>query len=257
MTRARALIFLLCVLLCLRGRAMADVSQNAKIVLDEANHLVFEDVGRVEGPGGGIIAGQSVRLHVTRDNKQYEVDLSSDTISSEMNEIRYVDRDRIWMVAREGHLWNKAVLFDLDKRKVVASYVGGMFTLSPGAGKIAYIRENARQRTTAVFVGYTMVYPVVETGYVRQNYDFEAPWKLDGTSYREAFKKADLISSRVTGDLAWTTSSTLSFKVQESSAGTEQARSAAFTITGITGAEDEISTATVRVKRAELAVLPQ
>lgn len=183
------------------------LSQNDKVSLDDSNYLIFQDIGRVTThdeatSATNVSIGKFVRLRVHRDGQDYDVDLLNespnekdrrpDLISSQVKEIRYRDRDHVWLIAREGPLADSAMLLNIVTKKPELSFYGQTFRLSPDASMIAhtdcYPSRDRSQECVIVFVNDAMVFPLVRTFALRaglrdQSPDPETPQGVDLYKY--------------------------------------------------------------------------
>jgi hypothetical protein len=183
------------------------LSQNDKVSLDDSNYLIFQDIGRVTTHDEatsttGITVGKFVRLRVHRDGQDSNVDLLNespnqkdrrpDLISSEVKEIRYRDRDRVWLIAREGPLADSAMLLNIVTKKAELRFLGTRFRLSPDASMVAYtdiyLSRDPSQERVIVFVNDAMAFPLVKTfslkaGVRDQSPDPETPAGVDLYKY--------------------------------------------------------------------------
>lgn len=192
--------------------------QNEKIVFDKTNFLVFEDVGRKETEHS-ISFGQKILLHATRDDKAVDYDLGvlrvekRVPLSTQVMEIRYRDKDRIWIIARLGHRLDGAVLYNLATKKPDWMVSGKFFSLSPDAVHLAYTFPWDRyQNCPAVFVNTVMVYPKVEPGFTRST-ELDSHQKEDGTGF-EKFIPRDSLEMAVASEIKWLGKGELEFAVR-------------------------------------------
>lgn len=172
------------------------VKQNAKIVFDKENYLIFEDVGRVESDNN-IAFGKMIVLHVMREGKKTDLDLgalnlqSNTPLSTEVNQIQYRDKDRVWILSRLGHILDGAILFNLATKKVDWKRAAIHLTLSPDARHLAYAFSVDRQMDCPmIFVNTVMVYPKVIPGFTRQSQTgLGDPIKEDGSESYQSLSK--------------------------------------------------------------------
>ena len=157
--------FLVVCALAIPCHASAFLSQDAKIVFDERNYVVFEDVGRVTRDGG-FTAGSAVRLHVTRDGQSKTVEPAG--IASQVDHIHYADKDHVWITARLGHMGYGVALVNLASGTTELSYsgLGESFAFSPDGKRVAYLQyaHPKKSQGVEVYVNDLMVFPIVKVG---------------------------------------------------------------------------------------------
>lgn len=205
-------------------RSPGFIGQNAKVSFDEANYLVFEDVGRIEDFTSGVLDhirfGAFIRLHVCRDGNKYDIDLvdpaySKDDvryplISPQARQIRYKNKEEIWIISRGGHRGDQAILYDLAKKRTLYDVGGARFSLSPDADKIAYCCAANSDLQIVVFVNDMMVYPV--KGIFKWS-PGNAPRTEKGVLWSDYVKDAP--DSWIEGAIVWKDSNTIQFTMLE------------------------------------------
>lgn len=187
--------------------------QNTKITFDNENYLIFEDVGRIQRENS-MTGGKYVLLHITRGNSKYDVALVNtkydlnDTrysiISSQVEYIKYRDKDSIWVISRQGHNGDRALLYDIVNKQPIRSYGGYSFKLSPDARQIAYYRRLNNNRNTLVFIGDVLVYPKISPVAAFKN--------KEGAI--QSFVK-DSVPSEDESSIEWKNNNELEFRVKE------------------------------------------
>jgi len=202
------------------------VQQGAKVSFNDCNYIVLEDVGRITRTNlltsatEGMTFGKFIRLHVCRDEHRYDVDPvnpaydKDDTryplISPQVREIRYRNKDAIWIISRQGHRGDSAILFDIVKGKVLLHYSGVGFCLSPDGQKIAFYHDANHDFQIIAFVNDVMVYPF------KESFDWpprNPPRTKAGVLYDEFVKEAP--DSAIETPIIWKDQDTIQFTVRE------------------------------------------
>lgn len=197
------LLFLLFSLSLTPCRAAGFLEQGAKVSFDDKNFLVFEDVGR-SSYGGGFTAGSGVRLHVTRDGQSKTINLPEDSgVTSQVEEIRYTGKDRVWITSRLGRMAYGVALINLASGGVERHYAGaaGSFTFSPDGERVAYYNypDPRRSECVEVYVNDLMIYPRVVLGIPDDRFDEERAKLSKGAASR----------------LRWLNAGTLTFLIRQ------------------------------------------
>jgi hypothetical protein len=164
--------------------------------------------------------GPTIRLTGERRGRPFQFDVTTDSPSGpmpvrpEVQEIRYMDENRVWLVVRLGHRLDAALLFDLDQGRTLRAYRGIDFTVSPGAQHIAFEYPGVASR--AVFLDDAMVFPTAEGGV---NHAPQAPEDPPGPRLSDGRSVLDLAShvatAEVIGPLRWSQGGVLEFMVRE------------------------------------------
>lgn len=239
------------------------VDQGDVITYDEANQLVFEDVGRVtyRSANGqiGFTHGKFVRLHVTRDGKSYDLDLVNDkgegTTLTSLDFIKYRDKSHIWLAYYLKKLGTGVDLVSLETGKFVSGYVGYDVRLSPKADKVSYyIQVQHRDRKSdrvAVFVDGCMVYPKVLNDVILRpemvTQDDDDPRPPTGQSLKSLVR--GLPKSKVS-EMEWVDNETLSLVIDESVNDTTKTQSVKYVISGLSTKAYALDPDRIRVKKA-------
>lgn len=224
--------------------AVAFLPQNTKITFDTTNTLIFEDVGRHDG-----FSGDHILLHVTRDGKPLDINLagimknSSVPLAHQVEEIRYRDRDRIWIISRLGHRLNGVVLFNIMTQKVEWQRDGVDFSLSPDARHVAYSYPMAGwYECPAVFVNTVMVYPKFVSGFTGPG-RLGGPEKEDGTHARNFLPPKNNLMT-LASEIKWLSNGSIQFNMRPCENNTSTTSSQTICVTGL---EDLKKTESIKV----------
>jgi hypothetical protein len=147
------------------------IHQHERFIFDEANVVVFEDIGR-RSFEKGYVMGNQVRLNIKLDDEWSEWDLipaddrNKYPISPDAISIQYRDRTHIWMLSRLGDGLNGAVFLDLEKQVIERGYAGQLFMISPDSQHVAYCYPTGQLNMyTNLFLDGIMVYPQTRSGF--------------------------------------------------------------------------------------------
>ena len=246
------------------------LNQNEKIVFDDANYLLFEDVGRIthtdeNGNIAGRTAGKYVRLHICRDGKEYDINLTNPKYSEqnyptyllimpEVKEIKYRDKDNVWIISRVGHLSDGALLFNIVTQKVESSYTGapGSFDLSPDASTIAYyyyfMDDRHGRHHIAVFVNGVMIYPTIMGGFYFRFWEgFIGPRTKEGVPFNEITKSYP--TSDIETPIVWKSADTVEFAVKENVDKTSETQSLKYIVSGLSSQDTSITLENIHVQK--------
>jgi len=200
------------------------IEQNAKVSFDEANYQIFEDIGRIDHFSSGILNGTTfgsfIRLHVCRDGNKYDIDLvdpiyNKDDIRYPLikpmaKEIRYKNKQEIWLISRQGHRGDSAILYDIAKKRILLDYGGIRFSLSPGADRIAFWNRANYDLQMVVCVNDLIVYPV--KGVLKWSRG-NPPRTESGVLWSEYVRDAP--DSAIESPILWKDSHTIQFTISE------------------------------------------
>lgn len=85
-----------------------------------------------------------------------------------VNEIRFKDKDDIWIVSRLGHRLDGCVLLNLTDKEIKEKYRGNSFSVSSDGTNIAYSYPDGRE-LDSVFINDYMAYPVTNVHYSKSD----------------------------------------------------------------------------------------
>lgn len=112
------------------------------------------------------IEGGKYKLHIMRDGKALATDLNleeADSRAGGIVAVRYVDKDRIWIVRRMERMMEKAWLINLAEERVEAIYAGiGMKFSQDGRHLLYEYPAKWFWLEAGVFMDGLMLYPRVE-----------------------------------------------------------------------------------------------
>jgi hypothetical protein len=225
------------------------VAQNAKIEFDRSNYLVFEDVERITSETG-VRFGKYVVLHAVRDGNKDDIDLRDILSTTQVETIKYVDKAKVWIIYRRGHLLDGALLLDLASKRALHKYDGNYFSLSPDGKNIAYFRTYDKDSSTKVylvFINDTMVYPALQDGVVWSV--MSQPQTPDGRSLGDKFSRIE--QSEPLTRLIWKNAKDLEFTIAEKTPDTTSTQPVAFLVSGTSapGSSDMKVTTITRTPR--------
>ena len=178
-----------------------------KISFDENNVVTPEE-----------LADSEVRLGILRDGSPsqpvvFRIPSPWNRISSQVAQIAYSDKDKVWIVFRQRGKWGNAVKFDLNTRAFAEDYSGLGFSLSPDVQHIAFAFPSAPAHfacKVGVFVDNNMIYPAVQT---RFKMWYGIPESADGEYFDNFLRK--LPTSRLASSIRWKDNSTVEFLIGE------------------------------------------
>jgi len=178
-----------------------------KISFDENNVVTAEE-----------LADSEVRLGILRDGSPsqpvvFRIPSPWNRISSQVAQIAYSDKDKVWIVFRQRGKWGNAVKFDLNTRAFAEDYSGLGFSLSPDVQHIAFAFPSAPAHfacKVGVFVDNNMIYPAVQT---RFKMWYGIPESADGEYFDNFLRK--LPTSRLASSIRWKDNSTVEFLIGE------------------------------------------
>lgn len=192
------------------------VDQDEKIVFDKDNYLVFEDVGRISTERT-LHFGAGVRLHAMRDGKAAAYDLTelskspTRALSSRVIEIRYRDKNRVWILSELSHVLSGAILYNLATRQVEWHVWGAYMKISPNARHLAFtVPRGYKHHCPAVFVDTLMAYPKIEPGFTDPK--AYTPQKENGKEWN-TFVSFDKAMKTVVSDIQWLNNGEIEFTV--------------------------------------------
>ena len=237
------------------------VDQNAKIMYNEANYLVFEDVGRIEyknaaGKVQGTTFGRYVRLHIYRDGEQCDIDLANPPytendyplnllIKPDVKVLKYKDKDNIWVIARQGHLGDEAILFNIVTKEVLVRYGGNDFELSPNMGMVAYYYSYGKDQHYVVFVNDMMVYPNIMGPFLWKM--FSVPKTKEGVPFNEITKNYPTCD--IETPIVWKNADTVEFAVKEKVDKTSETQSLKYVVSGLSSRDTSVTLQNIHVQK--------
>ena len=239
---------------------------------DEMNYLTSERVGRQTqrgASGTSVTTGVAfTRLHVFSDEKPFDVDLVDQNYGPSrpqysllagplIEAIKYASKNTIWIVSY-AHAISTALLYDLDKKKVIQTYKGGRFSISPDGTMIAYDYELVRlilghkqEKLQFVFVNDALVYPVIEPGFVHDSAALtreEMIRKPDGRSFTSFVPYFTLPQSEIKSPIVWKAPGTIEFSIQEQETD-KPAALVQYQVTGLTMKNNAMDAASIKVAK--------
>lgn len=157
-THKVVLIVAACMISANCGLAARDVYPGTVIEFDDRNSIYYLSTGPYE-PG--------ILLKIKHDGAEFDwpVDVTHDRVGVLIYDIQYMDKDNLWIFSRFGHAAKGVTLLNIPSRKMVKSYVGSVFTLSPDKKNVARLDtsfdRDGSLHASFLFVDDVLLYPQI------------------------------------------------------------------------------------------------
>ncbi len=159
------LVFLFC-LPASRSFPEEQTKEGEIIAYDDQNRFSFHHVGSGKTRLDIVRGGRSEPVILDHRAEPYRGIIPEKSI----RRVLFKGRDQVWMTFRCGHRLDSAIVFDLQRKEIVDSYMGKLFAFSPDGAHVAYcypsehsFNHNILGRMV-VIVDHSAVYPMQKDG---------------------------------------------------------------------------------------------